>query len=204
MPKVPTCYYLSGSKKDMSIPAQQHLTSLEYLEWERCQESKHEYLNGDIFAMTGASRKHNLITANLLAGLHTQLRHKPCEIYSSDMRVKVSPTGLYTYPDIVVVCGEPQFEDTLLDTLLNPLLIVEVLSRSTENYDRGKKFSYYRRLSSLQEYLLVAQDQYQVEHYVRQPDEAWLLREYQHPENQLQFTILNCKLSLAEIYEKVI
>ncbi len=187
----------------MSIPAQ-HLTSLEYLEWERCQESKHEYLNGDIFAMIGASRKHNLITANLLAGLHTQLRHKPCEIYSSDMRVKVSSTGLYTYPDIVVVCGEPQFDDALLDTLLNPILIVEVLSHSTENYDRGKKFGHYRRLPSLQEYLLVGQDQCQVEHYVRQPDEAWLLREYQHPEDSLQFIALNCELSLAEIYERVI
>jgi Uma2 family endonuclease len=100
-------FILNRLKKDMSIPAQQHLTSLEYLEWERCQESKHEYLNGDIFAMTGASRKHNLITANLLAGLHTQLRHKPCEIYSSDMR-QGQPIGLYTYPVfIIVVCGEP-------------------------------------------------------------------------------------------------
>ncbi|NJO18382.1 MAG: Uma2 family endonuclease [Thioploca sp.] len=188
----------------MSTPAQRHLTSLEYLEWERCQESKHEYFNGDIFAMTGASRKHNLITANLLAGLYTRLRHKPCEIYSSDMRVKVSLTGLYTYPDIVVVCGEPQFEDAILDTLLNPILIVEVLSHSTENYDRGKKFGHYRRLPSLQEYLLVAQDQCQVEHYVRQPDEAWLLREYKHPEDLLQFIALNCELSLAEIYERVI
>jgi len=188
----------------MSIQAQLHMTSPEYLEWERCQESKHEYFNGDVFAMTGASRKHNLITANLLAGLHTQLRNKPCEIYSSDMRVKVSPTGLYTYPDIVVVCGEPQFEDAILDTLLNPILIVEVLPHSTENYDCGRKFGHYRCLPSLQEYLLVAQDQCQVEHYVRQPDEAWLLREYQHPEDQLQITVLNCELSLAEMYEKVI
>lgn len=188
----------------MSIPAQRYMTSPEYLEWERCQENKHEYLNGDIVAMTGASRKHNLITANLLAGLHLQLRNKPCEIYSSDMRVKISSTGLYTYPDIVVAGGEPQFEDAILDTLLNPIVIVEVLSHSTENYDRGKKFSHYRSLLSLQEYLLVAQDQFQVEHYIRQPDEAWLLREYKQPEDQLRFTVLNCKLSLTEIYEKVI
>ena len=124
--------------------------------------------------MSGASRRHNLITVNITAGLHAQLRQRPCEVYTSDMRLKVSPTGLYTYPDVVVVCETPQFEDAELDTLLNPTLIVEVLSRSTEDYDRGGKFEHYRSLDSLQEYLLVA---CHIVHYTREPAQTWRLSE---------------------------
>jgi len=126
-----------------------HVNPEEYLRLERQAEYKSEYLNGEIFAMSGASREHNLIAGNIVAELNQQLRAKPCEVYPSDMRLKVTATGLYTYPDVMVVCGEPKFEDKYVDTLLNPTLIVEVLSQSTERYDRIAKTSYYRTLDSL-------------------------------------------------------
>lgn len=187
----------------MSSQLQPHLTPKEYLAQERQAQTKSEYLNGEIFAMSGASRRHNLITVNIAAGLHVQLRQQPCEVYTSDMRVKVSPTGLYTYPDVVVVCGEPQFEDTELDTLLNPTLIVEVLSKSTEDYDRGGKFEHYRTLDSLQEYLLVAQERCHIVHYTRQPDNTWLLSETTLFEDRLQLPSLTAELIVAEAYAKV-
>src|SRR5206468_6291774 len=118
-----------------------------------------EYINGQIYAMSGASREHNLIVVNLIRELSSQLRGRPCEVYASDMRVKVRPTGMYTYPDVVAVCGEPRFEDEQVDTLVNPAVIVEVLSPSTEAYDRGQKFAHYRKLESLTEYVLVAQNE---------------------------------------------
>src|SRR5205085_5334550 len=121
-----------------------YYTPEEYLILERQAEYKSEYFNGEIFAMTGASRRHNLVAANVLASLHGQLRKRPCEVYSSDMRVKVSPTGLYTYPDVVVVCNDPLFDDKQKDTLLNPTVLIEVLSKSTASYDRGEKFEHYR------------------------------------------------------------
>jgi len=137
---------------------QQPLTPEQYLEIERKAEYKSEYFNGETFAMAGASRRHNLITGNVFAAIHRQIRNRPCEAYTNDMRVKVSESGLYTYPDVVVVCEKPEFDDEHRDTLLNPSLIVEVLSESTEAYDRGKKFENYRMIASLSDYLLIAQD----------------------------------------------
>src|ERR1041385_7127366 len=121
-----------------------YISSEEYLRLERQAEYKSEYLNGEIFAMSGASRAHNLITANITGELRQQLRGRPCETYAGDMRVKVSASSFYTYPDVVVVCGEPQFEDSELDTLVNPTILLEVLSQSTERYDRMAKTFYYR------------------------------------------------------------
>jgi Uma2 family endonuclease len=128
----------------------------EYLAFERKSPIKHEFCDGSIFAMARANRWHNLITGNLYRTVSAQFLDRPCEAYISDMRVLVSATGLYTYPDIVAVCDERRFEDSEVDTLLNPNLIVEVLSPSTETYDRGKKFAHYRRLESLGEYVMVA------------------------------------------------
>ena len=187
----------------MSAQAQAFFAPQDYLAWERQQETRNEYVNGEIHAMTGASRKHNLINGNLFAALHTQMRGKPCEVYSNDMRVKVSETGMYTYPDIVAACGKPEFEDAQIDTLLNPVLIVEVLSDSTEGYDRGVKFLHYRTLSSLQDYLLVAQNECRGEHYARQVDHRWLLTEYQRPDETLMLTSVGGELSLQAIYERV-
>lgn len=141
----------------MSAQSQSFLTPQDYLCWERQQETRHEFLDGHVFAMTGVSRAHNVLCLNIASSLHQQLRGKPCEIYANDMRVKVSETGMYTYPDIVAVCGEPRFEDAAVDTLLNPVLIVEVLSESTERHDRGAKFTHYRSLASLREYWLISQ-----------------------------------------------
>src|SRR5215213_3669301 len=159
----------------MSTHPKSYLTPEEYLAIERRSETKSEYFNGEMFAMVGASRKHNLIAGNIFGELRQGLKGKPCEAYTNDMRVRIPATGLYTYPDVVVVCGEPEFEDEHIDTLINPTLVVEVLSDSTESYDRGKKAGFYRSVESIGEYLLVSQDEYRVEQYVKQTDDKWLL-----------------------------
>jgi len=187
----------------MSCPAEHFITADDYLVLERQAESKSEYLNGCIYAMSGASRNHNRITINLGALLHTQLRGKPCEPFVNDMRVKVSPTGLYTYPDVIVVCDEPQFEDNQLDTLLNPQVIIEVLSESTEKYDRGAKFTHYRAQESLTDYLLVAQSQPCIEHFQRQADGSWRYSPAQGLEAEIDIPNISCVLRLAEVYERV-
>jgi Uma2 family endonuclease len=186
----------------MSALPQQRWTPESYLVFERASEEKHEYFNGSIYAMTGASENHNLIMVSTSASLHNQLRKRPCRVYPSDMRVKTRSTVLYTYPDISVVCGDSQFEDDVFDTLLNPTVIIEVLSPSTERYDRGKKFQHYRTLESLQEYLLIAQDSVRIEHYVRR-GEQWLLTDAKHLDTVLTLPSIECKLALADVYEKV-
>src|SRR5437870_2932942 len=175
----------------------------EYLRLERQSEYKSEYLNGEIFAMTGASRKHNLITTNISSLLSQQLRGKLGEVYASAIRVKIRATGLYTYPDIVVVCGEPQFEDDCIDTLLNPTLLIEVFSQSTERYDRIAKSSYYCTIDSLAEHLLVAQDEIRVEQYVKQPNGQWLLFESTSLDGVVELASINCSLALRDVYDKV-
>src|SRR5437660_351474 len=187
----------------MSSQVKVYYTPDEYLALERKAEYKSEYFGGEIFAMTGASRKHNLVAGNVLASLHLQLRKRPCEIYPSDMRVKVSPTGLYTYPDVIVVCGEPIFDDQQRDTLLNPTALVEVLSKSTASYDRGEKFEHYRKIESLAEYLVIAQDKYHVEQYAKQPGGQWLLSETDDPQQTIHLSSIDCDLALADIYDKV-
>ena len=187
----------------MSTAPQPYITPQEYLERERRAETKSQYFQGEIFAMTGASREHNLIAGNTLTSLNQRLRDRDCEVYPSDMRVKVSPSGLYTYPDVTVVCGEPQFEDAELDTLLNPKVLFEVLSPSTADYDRGGKFAQFRRLPSLQEYVLISQDRPLVEHYVRQPQNQWMLTETESLDDTLVLSSIDCELPLAEIYLKV-
>jgi Uma2 family endonuclease len=187
----------------MSSQPTTYLTPIEYLAIERKAEYKSEYIDGEIVAMTGASRKHNLIAVNIARELSQQSKGRPCEVYSGDMRVRVPSTRLSTYPDVVVVCGEPQFEDDQVDTLLNPTLIVKVLSESTELYDRGKKFGFYRTIDSLSEYLLVAQDEQRIEQYVRQADERWLLSEHRSPEEAVELVSIQCSLELREVYDKV-
>jgi Uma2 family endonuclease len=187
----------------MTTQPKAYLSAQEYLHRERSGDAKHEYLAGDVFAMAGGSEEHNLIVGNTLASLHAQLRRRPCRVYPSDMRVKVEQTGLYTYPDITVVCGQPQFEDEHRDTLMNPTVIIEVLSPSTERYDRGKKFQNYRTIASLQEYLLISQDACRLEHYARQPDNQWLLSEASSLEAVMSLPSVACLLALKDVYEKV-
>ncbi|MBF0548971.1 MAG: Uma2 family endonuclease [Deltaproteobacteria bacterium] len=182
--------------------AQSVVTPEEYLALERAAGHKSEYFNGQIFALAGAGRQHNQITVNIARELSTQFRGRECAIYVNDMRVKVSATGLYTYPDAAAVCGEPLFEDDHLDTLLNPTVIMEVLSDSTEAYDRGGKFALYRRLPSLQEYVIIAQDQARVEHFVRQGTQ-WVMSEVDDLTGTISLDSIDCRLPLQEIYDKV-
>ncbi|HVF45425.1 MAG TPA: Uma2 family endonuclease [Pyrinomonadaceae bacterium] len=186
----------------MSSQPKTYLTPEEYLAVERRNEYRSEYVDGEMVAMTGASRRHNLIAVNITGQLHPQLRGRPCEAYASDMRVRV-PSRAYLYPDVVVVCGEPRLEDDYFDTLLNPTVLVEILSESTERYDRGRKFGFCRTIESLAEYVLVAQDEFRVEQYSKQPDGRWLLTDHRSPEAVVELASIQYTLKLSEIYEKV-
>ena len=179
------------------------LTPEQYLEIERKAERKSEYYNGEMFAMAGAKAAHNLLVTNIVAELRERLRSSPCRVYPSDMRVRVKLTGLYTYPDVVAVCCEAVFLDDQTDTLLNPALLVEVLSPSTEAYDRGRKFDQYKSIESLREYLLVASDRVHADLYTRQPDGRWLLSSADSPESSLTLESVGAELTLADLYEKV-
>ena len=174
-----------------------------YLERERTAGIKSEYHRGEIVAMTGASRKHNIILANLVAELRNQLKGRPCRVYPSDMRVKVEETGLLTYPDVSVTCDEERFADDHLDTLLTPLIIVEVLSDSTEGYDRGAKFAHYRTLRSLKEYILVSQHHPKIERFYKNRDGRWVLEETGPDVDAIRLDAIDCTLSLSEVYDKV-
>jgi Uma2 family endonuclease len=178
------------------------ITPEQYLAAERKAAFKSEYLDGYITAMSGASRKHNRIAGNFYRKVSDQLENRPCEAFISDLRVRVNSTGLYTYPDVTVVCGEPEFLDDELDTLLNPTLIVEVLSPTTESYDRGAKFAHYRRLPSLNEYVLIDQSQVLVERYIRQGDD-WVFSALDDLDATLKLVSINCSLPLRDIYARV-
>ena len=186
-----------------TLTAQTHLTPGEYLAWERKQPFKNEYHNGQIVAMSGASRAHNLVTMNVANQLYNQLVDQECEVYVNEMRVRASPTVSYFYPDVVVVCSEPRFEDDTFDTLLNPILVVEVLSPSTAAFDRGEKFEHYKQLASLQAYILVSQDRVQVEYYRRQ-DTRWLHNTFQRLEDVPSLPSIECEVPLRAIYRRVV
>jgi len=179
------------------------LSAEDYLASERKSEFRHEYYKGEIFQMSGASRSHNLLVTNWVTGINSRLRGKSCETYSSDMRVHTPVTGLYTYPDVVIVCGEPVFLDGEFDTLLNPVVLIEVLLPSTAEYDRGKKFWHYQSIESLREYLLIAQDEPRVEHLIKQTDGRWSVREYNSPDEIVELPSIEISLPLPEIYERV-
>jgi Uma2 family endonuclease len=187
----------------MSAIPKVYLTPAEYLTFERQSDVKHEYFRGEIFAMSGASQKHVTIFMNMSHLLVGQLKGRSCRTFGADMRVKVSPTGLFTYPDLVVVCGRPRFEDKELDTLLNPTVIIEILSKSTEAYDRGEKFAQYRTLDTLIDYLLVSQDKPRIERYMRQADGGWLLTESSGLDAVMPIASIQCQLPLAEVYDRV-
>lgn len=176
----------------------------EYLAFERASAEKHEYRDGEIVAMVGASYAHNLIAMNIGASLHTRLRGKPCRVLPSDLRVQIPGKRFYTYPDLTVTCGQPHFSDDPQDTLLNPQIIVEVLSPSTEAYDRGMKFRHYRSIESLQEYVLIEQVSQRIEHFVRQANDLWLLSDATGPDATLHLPTIDCTIPLSEIYEEVV
>lgn len=187
----------------MSAVPKRRLTPEEYLVQERRAPFKSEYYRGETFAMAGATREHNLVCSNVTRESGNQLKERPCEVYQSDMRVKISRTGQYAYPDVTIVCGQPLFDDEVRDTLLNPTVLFEVLSKSTELYDRGIKSASYRQIPSLKEYFLIAQDRPHVERYVRQPDGSWLLREASELTESVTLESVGVVLPLAEIYRQV-
>ena len=186
----------------MSSLPNYYLSPEEYLTIERNAEFKSEYFDGVAYAMAGGSERHNLITGNLVTELNVQLRAAPCRVYPSDMKVRLPNSKRFFYPDVSVICGETQFADEERDVILNPVLIVEVLSESTEAFDRGKKFSSYQQIESLREYLLVAQDEFVVEHYLRQED-GWLYTKASGLDSALDLPALNCRMALSDIYNKV-
>ncbi len=187
----------------MSAVAHRRYTPEEYLTREREAEYKSEYLDGHIYAMAGASMEHNTISANVARLVGNSFVGRPCRVFSSDMRVQVQDMDFfYTYPDIVAVCGAPVLADTKMDTLTNPTVLFEVLSPSTEGHDRGRKFELYRRLESLHEYVLVAQDRAFVEHYVRSGSK-WELSDISSLDGVLQLESVQCELALRDIYDKV-
>ncbi len=188
----------------MSLQPKPFLSLEDWLEGERAVlEGRSEYLDGEVFAMASASLEHNTIVMNIGSELRTQLKGRPCRVYANDMKVLIRSANAGKYPDLVAHCGEPELLDDRRDVLLNPGLIVEVLSDSTETYDRGDKFALYRQIPSLREYLLVSQGQVRMELYRRGEDGRWTLTEYAGLEDRIPLESLDCTLALAEIYDKV-
>lgn len=188
----------------MTAVPKKKLTEAEYLARERDAEFKSEFYAGEMFAMAGASRQHNDIKENLSVEIGGRLKGGPCRTYSADMRVKVKRTGLYTYPDFLIVCGPPEFEVVQgTDTLLNPQVVFEILSESTERYDRGTKFQHFQKLPSVREYVLVSQDRVRVERFVRQPDETWVLTTFDDPGGEFALATVPVRVPVADIYRGV-
>lgn len=186
-----------------TLPQSSFLTPEAYLARERVAEFKSEYFNGEVFVIAGNSRAHCRISMNVLRILDTQLLERDCNVYASNLRVKIRKIGKYTYPDVVLTCGKELFEDDEVDTLLNPIVIIEILSASTEAYDRGKKFQHYQFIDSLAEYILIVQDAVRVEQYVRQSDHTWLYSEYQNLDDVVKLESVKCEMTLKDIYAKV-
>jgi Uma2 family endonuclease len=188
----------------MSTAPKPFLTPEEYLHRERKAEYRSEYFRGETFAMAGVSANHNLIVLNAGASLREQLKKKPCRVYPSDLKLRIEATGLYTYPDLSVVCGEPRLESDAGDVLLNPVVLVEVLSDSTEAYDRGKKFEHYRTIPSLKHYVVIAQDRLSIDCFSRMPDGNWILTTCQGLEGKVVLDAIDSELAAAEVYDKVV
>ena len=186
----------------VSLP-DSYVSPEEYLARERATETKSEYWDGRIYAMSGGSVYHSLIAANLIAVLWPQLRGKPCRVHGSDLRISAANGKRYFYPDVSVICGPALFDDERKDTATNPTVIVEVLSESTAAYDRGPKFLSYQGIATLQEYLLVHQDQPVLEHYLRRSDDTWIYHKLEGTASGLDLPSIQCSLKLEEVYLSV-
>ncbi|MBF0226845.1 MAG: Uma2 family endonuclease [Desulfobacterales bacterium] len=180
------------------------ITEEEYLDIERESQIKHEYHEGEIFSMAGASETHNLIVTNIVRELGNQLRKKDCYIYANDMKLQIKDTSKFVYPDVIVVCGERKFFDDSRDVLLEANLIIEVLSDSTEAYDRGKKFSSYRQIKSFKEYLLISQHEKQIEKFLKHDNGYWKFSEIIDSQEDIILESIDCKLNIDDVYEKVL
>ncbi len=177
-------------------------TDEEYIALEREAKEKHELANGEIVAMAGASREHNLICVNVSSELRQNLKGSGCETYATDMRVRMKE-GNYAYPDVVVVCDEPQFVDGEFDTLLNPSVVIEILSKSTRFRDKTEKLETYQKMKSVQECLIIEQDLLRIEHYIKQTPKQWLLRIYEELDEIVILESIGCEIPLSEIYAQI-
>lgn len=187
----------------MITKEKKYITPEEYLKFERQSEEKHEYFNGEVFAMSGAGFNHNVVAVNILVALANKLKGTSYIPLGSDMRVYVSENGLYTYPDISVFQSEVKLLDEEKDTALFPKVIFEVLSKSTQDYDRGGKFKLYRDIPTFEEYILVSQDSINVEHYTKQSDGKWLLEEFKNVDDTVALNSIDCEMDLKDIYDRL-
>ena len=178
-----------------------YISPEEYLEAERAALEKHEYYQGEIFAMSGASLKHNKIFSNLFRDIAFKIKGKGCRPYGSNLRIHIPKNTLFTYPDISIICGEPDLTDDKFDTATNPSVIIELLSKSTRNYDKGEKFTLYRDIDSLQEYILVDTEKVYVEKHIRNADNNWQLTEYKTSDSSFIITTFSLSFLLKDIYE---
>ena len=190
----------------MSLPRTlSYFSPEEYLAFERGTDARHEYLDGHVYAMAGESIEYSRICVNVTGELRAHLKGKPCEVLSPNMKVVTTPSGLFSYPDVVVICGEPRFYDERRDILTNPTVVFEVLSPSTEAYDRGEKFLRYRtQTETLREYVLVSQHRPLVEHYVRQLDGSWSYSSAGDLPETIDLPSIDCRLPLSEIYDRIV
>ena len=189
----------------MSLPRTLPVLSVgEYLAIERQSEIRHEFLDGHVYAMAGESIAHSTICFNLAVTIGAQLKGRSCRGFSPNMKVRAGERGLYAYPDLMVACGEPAFQDERGDVLLNPTVIFEVLSRSTEAYDRGEKFERYRdHIETLRDYVFVSQDRPRIEHRRREPDGTWTITELDGPAETLSLPSIDCRVPLADVYSRI-
>jgi Uma2 family endonuclease len=187
----------------MSAHAMPFFTPEEYLEIERAAEFKSEYYDGQIFAMSGGTLPHALIPTNLAIAIGAALRSRKCRVVDSDLRVRISPRGPFVYPDLTIYCGEPELADDHKDILLNPMVVFEVLSKSSEAHDRGHKFSEYRKIPSLQEYVLISQTEPRIEVFLRQPEGKWMLTEFVGLDATCHLASVDCNFALASVYDGV-
>jgi len=185
-------------------PILRPITEQEYLALDRVADRRSEYHDGQMFLMSGASNEHNLIVGEVIRNIGNTLVNSPCNVYPSDMRIQIPGRRNYVYPDVSVVCAEPQFDDKRSEILLNPNLIIEVLSPSTQHFDRGKKFDLYRRIPSLQEYVLIAQNEPRAVAYRRQADEIWVFSEAHGLDGNIHLHSVGCDLDLKEVYRKIV
>jgi len=187
----------------MQQPAVKYITPEEYLAMEEISEIKHEYYQGEIFAMAGASSTHNVIVSNLNANAALPLSEKGCTAYMLDLKLWIKANGLFAYPDLMVVCGEPDFYKDRDDAITNPTVIVEILSKSTKDYDRGDKFKLYRSIPTLQEYVLIDQYSVHIEQYYLEAPNKWIFTEYHQMTDILKFAKIDFQISLQDIYHRV-
>ncbi|MCI5151332.1 MAG: Uma2 family endonuclease [Candidatus Electrothrix sp. MAN1_4] len=185
------------------VQRQSWMSPEEYLNIERRSTHRSEYVDGEMFAMAGATRQHNRISSNLVSEINQHIKSGDCNIYSSDLRVHVPSTGYFTYPDIVITCGKEEWTDTHNDVLVNPLVIIEILSDSTASIDRGKKFEQYRELASFVEYLLIEQRTPHIEQYILYDAQEWRYRTIRGIDEQIIIQAIDCTLLLCDIYHKV-